>query len=285
MTGDGIAGRIAELERLLYARPDAALAQGQTANDRVEAVDELRRLRALTTRSDEGAPRDRLDAAGRAEPPTTPAPPAPDARPRPERASRPDPHTVPVAARRRVVLVGVACLTLILGVLLALSWDTTPRPPAMAAFDTPLSPLDQVRSETLRTIGLPLLDEGRVLNEFDESPAQIVVFRTAAGTAELLRAGAESAPVESGFVPSVSSLYELPRAPASPSDALRAADVCAWVIDRSFPAIGECASLAEFTTDGISFETLLFSGGGFRVDWQPSGAVSLTPITDVAPEP
>lgn len=263
---DARAARIADLERQLFGRPGSAtirIDDTATENDRASALDELERLRHPRAASDATPMLDRADDPEQRLHPEQPIPPsgsAPVASSTPKRSAR---------SLRILTVIGIAAVLAgtVVGTLSA-----PPAPGALGALDSPATTVERVRSAILRDAGLPLFEDGRIVAS-TSSAASLIAFRAPQGTADLLR-DADASLVGNESSPFGGALYLLPAPTALDRADSRRAEVCAWVVERSFAIEGRCTPLDDFARDGLVFETERF-GIRYAVDWSPTGEAEL----------
>lgn len=273
--------RILELEQRIFGRPDCEGAPPEGASADVEAdLAELQRLRASvgaaehTDHGDERAhpdhPRvvDETSDAAEVSAGRAPEPGIPDRR---ETAVPRGPLRLLFGAGAASIAAGVAA-----GILFG-----PPVPAALAMLDSPVTPLEHVRSEVLRDAGLPLLADGRSVA--DSATAALVGFRAPQGTADELRAD-DATLVGTELSPFGGAIYLLPDPTTLDRAGIRRAEVCAWVVERSFAIEGRCTPLDDFARDGLAFETERF-GVRYAVEWSPTGEAELRALPVEIVEP
>ena len=256
--------RIAELERRLFGRPGTTEGESSdpaTPADRAADQQELARLRLAPATHPTAQAAD-VDAMLSAEPPATER--------RGAGGSDGAISVEPSSGSRRLalfrLLAAIAIAAVLVGTIVGLLF-APPAPAALDLFGTPATTVEQVRSAVLRDVGLPLLAEGRVVTS--TGGATLVAFRAPPGTSERLR-DADASLVGNEFSPFGGALYLLPEPAALDRVDLRRSEVCAWVVERSFPTEGRCTPVADFAESGLVFETSRF-GVRYAVDWSPAG--------------
>ncbi|WAB81478.1 hypothetical protein OVN18_00145 [Microcella daejeonensis] len=271
--GDARAARIAELERLLFGRPDSGTTRidGSVVDaDRASALDELERLRSYRAAPAETTVPDHDDTIVRPVTPESPNDPGHGAAlSRSSHAAEPSTSEHARGALR--LLAAIGALALLAGALIGIL-TAPPAPAALDSLRSPATPVDRVRSAILRDAGLPLLADGRIIAS-TSGAASLLVFRAPQGTAELLR-DADASLVGNELSPFGGALYLLPAPTALDRADTRRSEVCAWVVERSFAIEGRCTTLDEFAQEGLDFETERF-GIRYAVAWSPAGEAEL----------
>lgn len=280
---DARAARIAELERQLFGRPGSTTSRVDVTaaeNDRASALDELERLREHRAAPAEASGLDPGEGPGK---PLGPAQSVDLDRAVPPRGSAPvSAQSTPEGTRRPLRLLAAIAIVAVLAGTVVGTLSAPPAPGALDALDSPATTVERVRSAILRDAGLPMLADGRIVAS-TRSAASLIGFRAPQGTADLLR-DADASLVGNEFSPFGGAMYLLPDPTALDRAGIRRAEVCAWVVERSFAIEGRCTPLDDFARDGLVFETERF-GIRYAVDWSPVGEAELRalPVAPIEP--